>query len=135
MPKKEWETLGQIPEGVPSAVMEAKEALVIADQQVPSVEENIPRPEDILQQLSLGQLWRPSVAQERRLLAHGSHQQPWLTWQSPGGQGWPCLEPPLPRAHPPVPASPPCSPHEHKPGGVATQCPRVSRNGSPVVTS
>lgn len=68
--------------------MEAKEALAVTDQQVPGVEENIPWPEDILQQLPLGQLWPPSVAQEWRLLAHRGHQQPWLTWQSHRGQGW-----------------------------------------------
>ena len=90
--------------------MEAKEALVIADQQVPSIEENIPRPEDILEQLSLGQLWVPSIAQEWGLLAHRGHQQPWFTWQSHWGQGW---LPPSPlttlfNANPPLPAS---SPH------------------------
>lgn len=67
--------------------MEAEKALVIADQQVPGVEEKVPRPEDVLEQLPLGQLRLPGVAQERRLLAHGGHQQPWLTWQSSWGQG------------------------------------------------
>lgn len=132
------ENVRQIPEGVSSTVVEAKKALVIANQEVPGVEENIPRPEDILQQLSLGQLWPPSVAQERRLLAHRGHQQPWLTWQSHRGQEW---LPTLPRASCPLPHSPspilicqlPRSGHE--PGDVATQCPRVFRTGSPVVTS
>lgn len=54
--------------------MEMKKALLITDQEVPSIKENVPRPEDILQQLPLGQFWSPSVAQKRGLLAHGGHQ-------------------------------------------------------------
>lgn len=67
--------------------MEAKKALLITDQEVPSIEENVPRPEDILQQLPLGQLWSPSIAQERGLLAHWGHQQAWLTWKNYGAKG------------------------------------------------
>lgn len=79
-------TDGRVPEGISSSIMEAEKALVIADQQVPGVEENVPRPEDVIEQLPLGQLWLPSVAQEWRLLGHWGHQQPWLTWQSSWGQ-------------------------------------------------
>lgn len=64
--------------------MEMKKALLITDQEVPSIKESVPRPEDILQQLPLGQFWSPSVAQKRGLLAHGGHQQPWLTWKNSG---------------------------------------------------
>lgn len=83
---KESDSCGAVPEGVPSPIMEAKEALVIADQQVPRVEEQVPWPEDVLQKLPPGQLWAPRVARERGLLAHWGHQQPWLTGQRPWGQ-------------------------------------------------
>jgi hypothetical protein len=64
----------EIPEGVSSTIVEVKKALLITDQEVPSIEENVPRPEDILQQLVLGQLRSPSIAQEGGLLAHWGHQ-------------------------------------------------------------
>lgn len=81
--------------------MEAKEALGVTHQQVAGVEEDVPGPEDIGEQLSAGQLRAPRVAQERGLLAHRGHQQPWLTWQSHrvrSGLAW--------GPHPPVPSSP-----------------------------
>lgn len=64
--------------------MEVKKVLLITDQEVPSVEENVPRTEDILQQLPLGQFWSPGIAQKRRLLAHRGHQEPWLAWKNSG---------------------------------------------------
>lgn len=64
----------RIPEGVPGTIVEVKKTLLITDQEVPSIEEYVPRPEDILQQLALGQLRSPSIAQERGLLAYWGHQ-------------------------------------------------------------
>lgn len=64
----------EIPEGISCTIVEVKKALLITDQEVPSIEENVPRPEDIFQQLPPGQLWCPSIAQERGLLAHWGHQ-------------------------------------------------------------
>lgn len=119
--------------------MEAKKALVIADQQVPSVEENISRPEDVLQQLPTVQLWSPSIAEEGGLLAHWGHQQPRLTCRAAGVRGSCPPRPELPGPSPHSPISTLCRLHppqpEHQPVDVATQCPWVSRTGSPVVTS
>lgn len=93
--------------------MEAEKTLVVADQQVPGVEENIPSSEDTLQQLPLAQLRPPSIAQERGLLADRGHQQPGLTWQSTGVRAGflPTRSllalAPRSSARPPLPAAPP----------------------------
>lgn len=69
----------EVPEGVSDAVMEVQKAFAVAEQQVSSVEINVPSFEHIPEQLLLRLDLVPSVAQE---LVHGcqrSYQDPCLS--------------------------------------------------------